>query len=126
MYVYTPQVLHNLENALATGDSQVEKLFLDAFGDVVLDPKYLQPDEALSQVTLCLMSWRLPQDFLPQEMTMCVGLQEHSLYIDVLGELSLSIRHRISQALVSVVGSMPVTAVQQSIPLTLHVMHAHR
>jgi len=49
------QVVRNLENALASGDPEVEKLFLKAFGDVVLDPKYLHGDDAMQQVShVCL------------------------------------------------------------------------
>lgn len=70
------KVVQNLEKALASADPEVEKLFLAAFGDVVLDPKYLHGDEAL-QI-------------------------EHSTYIGLLRELNADIRRRISQALVQV------------------------
>ena len=46
-----PQVVRNLENALRSADPEVHKLFLAAFGDVVLDPKYLQNDEAIQHVS---------------------------------------------------------------------------
>ena len=44
------QVVKNLENALASADPAVEKLFLAAFTDVVLDHRYLHGDEDLQQV----------------------------------------------------------------------------
>ena len=45
------QVASNLENALASADPEVEKLFIGAFSDVVLDPKYLtSQDENLQAV----------------------------------------------------------------------------
>ncbi len=46
-----PQVVQNLEKALLSADPEVEKLFLAAFGDVVLDPKYLHGDEAVQIVS---------------------------------------------------------------------------
>lgn len=46
-----PQVVKNLEQALASADPEVEKLFLAAFGEVVLDPKYLHGDEAVQIVS---------------------------------------------------------------------------
>ncbi|DBA70459.1 TPA: hypothetical protein ACH3X2_011865 [Trebouxia sp. C0005] len=69
-------VVKNLEQALASADPEVEKLFLAAFGEVVLDPKYLHGDEAV-QI-------------------------EHSTYIGLLREMNADIRRRISQALVQV------------------------
>lgn len=49
--LHVPQVVQNLEKALLSADPEVEKLFLAAFGDVVLDPKYLHGDEAVQIVS---------------------------------------------------------------------------
>lgn len=60
------QVANNLENALASADPEVEKLFIGAFSDVVLDPKYLEnmseETQAVSPVqTAACMSSKLPR-----------------------------------------------------------------
>ena len=43
------QVAKNLGNALASGDPEVDKLFIAAFSQVVLDPKYLNNMDGDSQ-----------------------------------------------------------------------------
>ncbi len=114
-----PQVVKNLEQALASADPEVEKLFLAAFGDVVLDPKYLHGDEAVQIVSAsssftCAytqkLTWFLIWDRLNQtrndNLETCI-VQEHSTYIGLLRELNADIRRRISQALVQVV-SLPM------------------
>ena len=116
--LHVPQVVQNLEKALLSADPEVEKLFLAAFGDVVLDPKYLHGDEAVQIVSAsssftCAytqkLAWFLIWDQLNQtrneNLETCV--QEHSTYIGLLRELNADIRRRISQALVQVV-SLPM------------------
>ena len=45
------QVAENLGKALSSGDPEVDKLFIEAFSEVVLDPKYLNNmDEDLTHV----------------------------------------------------------------------------
>ena len=46
------QVVRNLEKALNSKDPQIDELFYSAFGSVVLDPKFIDADEALRQVRL--------------------------------------------------------------------------
>ena len=48
------QVAQNLSNALSSGDPEVDNLFIAAFSEVVLDPKYLDNmDEELQSVWVC-------------------------------------------------------------------------
>ncbi|KAL3149323.1 hypothetical protein ABBQ32_002131 [Trebouxia sp. C0010 RCD-2024] len=69
------EVLRQLGNALKSGDPEVDKLFVAAFSEVVLDPKFSEPDEELQA--------------------------EHSTYMTFLGELDPRVQERISQPLVS-------------------------
>lgn len=52
--IHVLQVAKNLGNALASGDPEVDKLFIAAFSEVVLDPKYLNNmDDELQSVRAC-------------------------------------------------------------------------
>jgi len=128
-------VVKNLEHALASADPEVEKLFLAAFGDLVLDPKYLHGDEAVQIVSAScsftcaytqkltwFLIWKRFNQTRNDSLVLCI-VQEHSTYIGLLRELNADIRRRISQALVQVV-SLPMHDNRHSLHPCSH-SHAH-